>query len=69
MQLAYKVGKVGECLREESTNKHALRSLLCVAYEGSLKFMIEPTQAVLSLFPSLFDSAMLAGDIVSVFVP
>ena len=62
--LSYQVGKVGVTLREESLNKHLLRSRLFGTWEGSMNIMIEPLQAVSAQFPSIFKSAMLVGDVV-----
>ena len=64
MHLAYRVGKVGEKLREASPNKHLFKSRLTLFWDGSVKLMIEPLQAVAATFPSLFESSMLSGDVV-----
>ena len=66
MSLAYQVGKVGVTLREESQHRHLLRSKLVWVWEGSMKFMIEPLQAVTAQLPSVFKSAMLVGDVVRI---
>ena len=63
---AYRVGKVGECLRDESPNKHVLRGRLCHQWETTLRTAVEPVQAVLTLYPSIYDSAMISGDVVRV---
>ena len=55
-------------LREESQNKHLLRSKLIWVWEGGMKFMIEPVQAVIAEYPSIFKSAMLVGDVVRIDV-
>ena len=65
LQLAYRVGKVSEYLREESPNRHHLRSRLTREWDAALKAVFEPAQAVTSVYPSLFESAMLTGDVVS----
>ena len=54
-------------LREESQNKHLLMSKLMWAWEGGIKLMIEPLQAVIAQLPSLFKSAMLVGDVVRLY--
>ena len=64
MSLAYQVGKVGVTLREESQHRHFLRSKLILVWDGSIKYMIEPLQAVTAQLPSIFKSAMLVGDVV-----
>ena len=64
MSLAYQVGKIGVRLREESQHKHLLRSRLLGVWEGGIKTMIEPLQAVIAQLPSIFKSAMLVGDVV-----
>ena len=53
-------------MREESQNKHILRSKLIWAWEGSIKLMVEPLQAVTAQLPSIFKSAMLVGDVVRI---
>ena len=55
-----------EYLREKSPNRHQLRSRLARVWDSSLKAVFEPAQAVTSVFPSLFESAMLTGDVVSI---
>ena len=50
---------MGEYLREESPNKHRLKSRLSWEWEARLKILVEPAQAVSSTFPSLYESAML----------
>ena len=54
-------------LREESQNKHLLRSKLIFVWEGGMKRMIEPLQAVTAQLPSIFKSAMLVGDVVRIY--
>ena len=66
MQLAYQIGKIGQALREKSPKKHLLESLASRVWEGTLKVMIEPVQAVASEFASCFESAMLVGDVVRI---
>ena len=66
MSLAYQVGKVGVTLREESQHRHFLRSKLILVWDGSIKYMIEPLQAVTAQLPSIFKSAMLVGDVVRI---
>ena len=56
-------------MREESPNKHLLRSRLSWVWEGSIKFMVEPAQAVTAQLPSLFKSSMLVGDVVGIYAP
>lgn len=53
---------VGEALINESPNEHILRSRLC---SEILPFHVHTTPAreVLPLFPELYHSAMLAGDV------
>lgn len=46
-----------------SKRQHALRSRLCIELEGTLKCMVEPVQSAVSLFPELYDSAMLTGNV------
>lgn len=46
--LAYQVGKIGERLREDSPNKHALRSQLIREWDNSVKIMIEPSELLFS---------------------
>jgi hypothetical protein len=53
-------------LREESQHKHLLRSRLIGVWEGNIKSMIEPLQAVIAQLPSIFKSAMLVGDVVRI---
>ncbi|KAL7533852.1 hypothetical protein ACHAXR_005484 [Thalassiosira sp. AJA248-18] len=67
MELAYRVGKVGEYLREESPNRHSIRSRLSLIWEGGLRAVMEPAQAIIAIYPSLYDSAMLVGDVVSLW--
>ena len=66
--MAYRVGKVGAMLREESQNKHLLRSRLIWVWEGNIKPMIEPLQAVIAQLPSIYKSAMLVGDVVRIYM-
>ena len=54
-------------LREESQKKHLLRSRLILVWEGGIKPMIEPAQAVVAQYPSIFKSAMLVGDVVRLY--
>ena len=53
-------------MRDESQHKHLLRSRLIWAWEASMKSMIEPLQAVIAEYPSIFKSAMLVGDVVRI---
>ena len=55
-------------MREESPNKHFLRSRLIWAWEGCIRLMVEPAQAVIAQLPSIFKSAMLVGDVVRIDV-
>lgn len=68
IELAYRVGKVGEYLREESPHRHLLRSSLQLVWDSGLKLTMEPAQAIMSDFPSLFESAMLVGDVVGLAI-
>ena len=54
-------------LREESQHKHLLRSRLLGIWESAIKLMIEPAQAVVAQYPSIFKSAMLVGDVVRLY--
>ena len=58
------MGKIGVMLRESSSTKHLLRSRLYLQWEGGITVMIEPLQAVIAEYPSVFESAMLVGDVV-----
>mmetsp|Transcript_12564 Transcript_12564/g.27248 ORF Transcript_12564/g.27248 Transcript_12564/m.27248 type:complete len:1558 (+) Transcript_12564:111-4784(+) len=62
-QLGYRIGKVGESLIEESPNRHALRSRLCLELDITLKILVEPVQSVISTLPDRYNSAMHAGDV------
>ena len=62
IELGYRVGKVGESLIEESPNRHALRSRLCLELDSTLKALVEPAQSVVAILPDRYNSAMLAGD-------
>ena len=53
-------------MREESQHKHLLRSRLVWVWEGGIKSMIEPLQAVVAEYPSIFKSAMRVGDVVRI---
>jgi predicted ATPase len=64
IQLAWKLGRVSESLVEENPKRHALRSRLCNELT-TLKSIKEPWQSVQALLPSLYDSAMLVGDVES----
>ena len=66
---AYRIGKVGECLREESPNKHRIKSRLGWEWETNLKMLVEPAQAVSSTFPSLYESAMLVVSYYLLYIP
>ena len=65
IQLGYRCGKVGEYLRESSPNKHILRSQFVNVWDGAMIMMIEPLQAAVANYPTLIESAMIAGDVVS----
>ena len=53
-------------MKEESQNNHLLRSRLIWVWEGSIRLMIEPFQAVIAEHPIVFKSAMLVGDVVRI---
>jgi len=63
VRLASHIGKVSEFLVEESPNKHALRSRLCIELVVTLKSITEPWHSVMNLFPGLYNSAMISGDV------
>ena len=54
---------MAELLIAESPKRHALRSQLCLELENSMKAVIEPAQSAIASYPSLYESAMLSGDI------
>ena len=61
------MGKIGAMLREESQNKYLLRSRSFWVWEGNIKGLVEPFQAVVAQYPSLFKSAMLVDDVVRLY--
>ena len=63
IELAANIGRITELLVEKSPNKHALRSRLCNELLSTLKMIKEPWHSVVALFPGVYNSAMLAGDI------
>mmetsp|Transcript_35428 Transcript_35428/g.62191 ORF Transcript_35428/g.62191 Transcript_35428/m.62191 type:complete len:395 (-) Transcript_35428:148-1332(-) len=63
IQLASHIGKVSESLVEESPKKHVLRSRLCKELMTGLRMITEPCHSVLPLYPELYNSAMLVGDV------
>jgi len=63
IQLASNIGKVCETLVEKSSMKHVLRSRLCNELFATLRMIKEPWHSVAMIYPDLYNSAMLSGDI------
>ena len=61
-QLSFQIGKMCQLLINESQNRHALRSRVCHELLGTILVIMEPAQSVISCYPELSRSAMLAGD-------
>jgi len=63
IQLAQHICKVSESLVEESPKRHLLRSRLCKELTSVLNVIVEPCISSLPIFPELYNSAMLSGDV------
>ena len=64
IELACRIGTVSESLIDESPDRHRLRSRLCLQLVF-LTFFKGLASSMLPLFPELYHSAMMAGDLES----
>ncbi|KAL7543135.1 hypothetical protein ACHAXR_012438 [Thalassiosira sp. AJA248-18] len=61
--LASTIGRVSELLVDASPERHVLRSRVCNELYTTLKMIEQPWHAVVALYPGLYKSAMLSGDV------